>query len=1021
MLGTGTGISFKYAYRTAIAVAATVILLPLTACKQRRTSQVQTAQSGQPQNEAKLTLDPPDPRFVAGDPRWAKFIIDLSDGDKIHFVDSNRFPFHYDFAKQNLPAFASIERRAFDSISLFPRSQRLVLGTVLVSVTSHALAIQLVGNEPYDTAAIVRHVRNVSNAILQPVGGIVPTFYMPSTEQADYAAAHSQELSRAGVQVLTSIMWSDGTQCYSPGWSIARLKYVKTSDIDRAYASGDLRDTDILLTEGVPAEVPHVSGIISMRPSTPSSHVALLSQSFHIPFAYVADELVRRMAQTLDGKDVAFWAGQATTSNRCEVRLRDMTGRMDAGLVDHVARLKAPARVAVKAIRRSGQYFIPAAGLTAEDVSIAGGKATNFSLLRAAIPDNSPVAYGLTFDAWLAFMGQPYGGQGSLADEIKRRLQPLGSPPNDPGQAGRVLEDVRKLIIEAPFPADAKQAILSEIRAKFSGLDPKRKLRFRSSTNVEDTGTFNGAGLYDSFSGCIADDLNPGNTGPSACDQAEPKRRGIFRAIQKDYASFYNLNAYVERQRHAIDESQVGMALAVHYSFPDAEEFANGVITAEYPASKVQIVSQAGAASVTNPDANSLPEIAGFEFNGESLAVSILQSAASSIDGKPVLGPKEKYAELKKLVDDVVAGWRQRNPGREAFTLDFEYKLGPQGKLMIKQVREVPMDAPRPAPVYLAKGSATVCSQQQIGRSQDVMGGQRLNMRLEYELNAGFVNDASFKGPLANIKLNLPGFEGVPRVIEGNITSFAGYRFGRSTNSEPESKQSFGIPPDDNGMTALTIISNIDETRDSRFQLPVMLAEDVRLEVRADYSRDQPMILGTHAAIHSDDYQQNDFGPTPAQNALAEVGEATWQTTRQDWSKLGPCSLPANQYAEPYENHQLQSPEGRVRVAASFWEPPFEYILMDNGTRPMLAWNRAEITGLASKSIVLTSMFSMSGLPQHHNAVEEYVFQPSADPGVDAATREELKRLKVRYIYVVKFADQVVLKLISDDGQVTKP
>ena len=112
-----------------------------------------------------------------------------------------------------------------------------------------------------------------------------------------------------------------------------------------------------------------------------------------------------------------------------------------------------------------------------------------------------------------------------------------------------------------------------------AGFDPQRNIRFRSSSNVEDTEQFVGAGLYDSFSGCLADDLDDDTAGPCRCDPAEPKERGVFRAIRKVYASFYNDDAYLERLRHGIDEAQVGMGLLVHHSFPDEIERANGVAT----------------------------------------------------------------------------------------------------------------------------------------------------------------------------------------------------------------------------------------------------------------------------------------------------------------------------------------------------------------------------------------------------------------------------------------------------------
>jgi len=92
------------------------------------------------------------------------------------------------------------------------------------------------------------------------------------------------------------------------------------------------------------------------------------------------------------------------------------------------------------------------------------------------------------------------------------------------------------------------------------------------------------------------------------------RERGVFRAIQKVYASFYNDNAYIERLRHQLDESTVGMAVLVHYSAPDETELANGVATlkferGEFSSTDGDLVTQKGAVSVTNPDGTARPEV----------------------------------------------------------------------------------------------------------------------------------------------------------------------------------------------------------------------------------------------------------------------------------------------------------------------------------------------------------------------------------------------------------------------------
>ena len=92
------------------------------------------------------------------------------------------------------------------------------------------------------------------------------------------------------------------------GWAHGRVVYVAGEDIADAYADGTLRPEDILLTDGVPAEVPFVAGVLSLAPSTPSSHVAILAGDWEIPFAFLAQAESVDAAQALVGREVILRA-----------------------------------------------------------------------------------------------------------------------------------------------------------------------------------------------------------------------------------------------------------------------------------------------------------------------------------------------------------------------------------------------------------------------------------------------------------------------------------------------------------------------------------------------------------------------------------------------------------------------------------------------------------------------------------------------------------------------------------------
>ena len=242
------------------------------------------------------------------------------------------------------------------------------------------------------------------------------------------------------------------------------------------------------------------------------------------------------------------------------------------------------------------------------------------------------------------------------------------------------LAAIRRLFTqEADFSPAQQQAIL----ATLAGFDLHRKIRFRSSTNVEDAERFSGAGLYDSYSGCLADDLDGDTRGPSRCDPTEANERGVFRAIKKVYASFYNDNAFVERLRHGINEAEVGMGLLVHYSFPDEIEQANGVATlkitrAHEPAARTveaELVTQAGAVSVANPEANAAPEVVRVHRSGSAApTLTRQQQSGLVLLGATVLAWPADYETLFVLLDRAAQAYCALFPDKADVTLDLEYK-----------------------------------------------------------------------------------------------------------------------------------------------------------------------------------------------------------------------------------------------------------------------------------------------------------------------------------------------------------
>lgn len=635
-------------------------------------------------------------------PIFAKFTTILEDPTRVYFQDSDRYQFHYHFARSRLPGYGEISYPDYERLSLFPDGQELLLGTVLLPPDPNLteLAIQFTGNEPFAIEEIARWFNTVRSRIVTPEGWRF--FYLPAFEQQETAFANEAWLAQRGILVDTAARWITDNACYSNGWALGRLKYFAADEIDAAFGDGRLSYLDILVTDQVPAEIPLLAGVLVLAPATPNSHVAIQAKSFGIPFAHPSGRALQDQVLAMLEREILLVV--STDGGTCEISLQDVEGKLSPEERQMILESKQAPAVDVVPVAMAGRYQLDCAELTPDDIKLVGGKAANFGFLRRSIPGQSPdPAIALSFDLWNDFMAQPYG-EGTLAESIAQELAPFTFPP-DIAQLRPTLETIRNRIRKLTDFSGPQQSGIMDALAGFSS---DRKIRFRSSTNVEDSRVFSGAGLYDSYSGCIADDTDGDELGPSHCDPTKLKERGVLRAIRKVYASFYNENAFIERLRHRIDESQVGMAILVHYSFPDELELANGVATMTIgkPADgprivAAQLVSQTGAQSITNPNGSALPEIVQATYDAQPAGAlwTLAQASALLPDGESVLEWTDGYTELLALLDTAARAYEAWFPFEQILELDFEWKLVEPGSLIIKQIRRIPRVQPVPPPV----------------------------------------------------------------------------------------------------------------------------------------------------------------------------------------------------------------------------------------------------------------------------------------------------------------------------------
>ena len=1128
-----------------------------------------------------------DDRFFADalsyGPKWVKFmvVLDPYDASKVYFQDSRKYVYHYDAAVSLLDPFMGMSAQQFNEISLFEQNQQVVLGTVLVAPRGRGsertpgcpeYGIQFVRHDAFPKEQL-RDLFNTVKGCLTATTELT-AFYFPTFEQQNAAQEDADWFASQGIPLSSCARWAEGNTCYSGGWTLGRLKFVTASDIETAYNEGRLGPTDILLTDGIPAELPYLAGIASLAPSTPNSHVAILARTYGIPFVHLLIDTYVDLALALEGKRILYSACNDFYGN-LKVQIIDIDA-MDEVTVADILTLKQTDPLIFSAMESYGVYGVPTAALIPSDIKYVGGKASNFGILNLALPENSPPSMALTFDMWNAFLDQPLGTvpkltldpgeyilfwadndpeQGSdhtnfglsrkgesialfdrdglslidlitfgeqredvsygrsmdghdawqafdgptpgasntlspnertgglvinefmadnencledprrpnshpdwielyngsnepielnglyLTDNIndptkwqipleasggtlRERITHLtraytSYPPQDMLTLSSDLAAVRSLFTNGNttvFSEALKSALLDALSDSSMGFNPNAKLRFRSSTNVEDSDDFIGAGLYDSYSGCLAASYDDTL---STCDPSDDNPRTVFSAIRKTYASFYNNNAFLERLRHQVDESKVGMSLLVHHSFPDELELATGVATIdtrplidESGYITITLVSQTGAVSVTNPEDESTPE---------EVVIEVLSSGAIRIPstvtrysnilpvGGKVMTWKDDYRTLAEIILQVSDQFAATT-GKASYVLDLEYKkmapggeIVPEGGLVIKQVRQVPTpdqnDMQIPYLVNVPAEYEVFTGEVVLDEEVNIFAYHRLKSRWTIE---------TLSLPMENTHLaqQLYSMVSMEYIDDDHVDSVA-------CIMDPHNSVLHTY--DDIGKYASDMWHVQDMTNARTYTLETT---DIPHSVSAT---DNPILtitdLGRYAFNTALKCLTLDVTHNKPVASISNRDTSHLKSVSNDQVYLWPRN------DTPNENDILQErslSQNGITVDTAFYYPPppgglASWVGGAGATAPLKRWKQTTITGLTSEPIVLKGYYSQTLHPEHHNFVEHYIFEPQLEPNLSSDILAELKAEDIRYIRVI-MASTNAQSLITTHG-----
>lgn len=635
-----------------------------------------------------------------------------------YFQNMRRYSWHLLFL-QSFPELTTLSYDGYLGLVLRAPSRRLWGGAVrpwpaVLHPTTAApgiVAYSIYGDPGAVSAADIVEVDGRLKACV-PFARELLVFVPSSPDQVGLLMTEQAGLTAQGVASLYPEQLVSGVShlSHSPGEGYGTLRIVPPGQPLASYGP-----RDVVIVESAPNDISVVAGLISKNPQNDLGHVNLRLREKQIPNVTVPRIYDAAWIKALDG-GLVHLVVNSTTFTLEAARLADAEAFWEA----HRPHVRPPAA------DLTPTALLPFGTLGAEHAPAFGAKAANLGeLARILETPSRNDGFGIPFSRYRDFVHQH-----GLDVEIEAMLAEPRLVTDAAYKAQR-LKALRDRYRQAAFPEDLSVAIAAAVE-QLGPSGRTRFLRFRSSTNVEDLDAFTGAGLYESKTGCLGDDLDGDTAGPSACFVAHPedraalqaeldahraelalhpertwlgaiiedleddlaKERTVADAVKKVWASLWNERAFDERAYYGIDHRLAYMGIAVNPTF--MTEQANAVAVSNIDVGDgggplYRLNSQVGNESVVRPeDPTAVAELLTFRRVGTSLQASDIQVQLSSsrLPAGGRVWPADKLDQVARLLFQVhdhfaVHVYPQISP----LHLDFEIKHSAEGDVVVKQVR----------------------------------------------------------------------------------------------------------------------------------------------------------------------------------------------------------------------------------------------------------------------------------------------------------------------------------------------
>jgi pyruvate,water dikinase len=605
------------------------------------------------------------------------------------FLNLNVVTLHYDLMSQGFPdVFPGLTRLDYIGLVTDGPERPYLAGnlTQYIDKDSAFFGFVVWDDPARDDATLTQTQAQLAYDTLSQRFDLAPLTFVPSTE--------AQRLAAASWNVNFPIRGVDSDITYEPytiGVGYGTIRLFDSAAFAEATEQAAFGYQDLLVLDEAPFDVERViSGAVTGTRQGQLSHLNVRSAARGTPNCFVADPLTA----------LSQWEGQLVRLECAE----DDWSVSPATVSEAEAWWDAlrPDPVTLPTPDLNTTDFAPLLSLDTstaearrEATSRYGSKGTNLATLYQRIPtdfqlDGFLVPFSGYHDfietqGWTVDLGEgPV--EANFADTVAVWLQD-DDFLNDGLIRRTKLESLRTAIKAAPHDPLLLTRLGEAIVDTFG--DTTTMVRFRSSSNAEDSLTFSGAGLYDSTSVCLADELDGDDLGPSLCDPDQPKERSLSRALGKVWASMWKMEAFEERAWYGMDHSEAVMGVLVNTR--SADEQANIVAFTGNPSAdddRTLVNAQIGTLDVVSSEPGVFPEKSLLEVSGETVTEIVRVTHSSERPSSWVLSDTQ-LQELGGLLGQIEASYPMDEavPVNSTVLLDSEWKVLSDGRLVIKQIR----------------------------------------------------------------------------------------------------------------------------------------------------------------------------------------------------------------------------------------------------------------------------------------------------------------------------------------------